>query len=147
MVSFGNLGSRKSKNVTPGVKPIHLGLGALVFRINFQADRFPSAYFESHGGDGLVVFLTDSLKCIGKESRKAEMDSFATCQSYTALSKSVCWWLLTLLLLPHYFGQVNENHLSVSSSVMTVPNSVLGEISITSDMQMTPPLWQKVKRN
>ena len=24
---------------------------------------------------------------------------------------------------------------------------VAGEISITSDMQMTPPLWQKVKRN
>ena len=23
----------------------------------------------------------------------------------------------------------------------------LGEISITSDMQMTPPLWQKVKRH
>ena len=22
-----------------------------------------------------------------------------------------------------------------------------GEISITSDMQMTPPLWQKAKRN
>ena len=24
---------------------------------------------------------------------------------------------------------------------------ISGEISITSDMQMTPPLWQKVKRN
>ena len=24
---------------------------------------------------------------------------------------------------------------------------LLGEISITSDMQMTPPLWQKVRRN
>ena len=24
---------------------------------------------------------------------------------------------------------------------------LLGEISITSEMQMTPPLWQKVKRN
>ena len=24
---------------------------------------------------------------------------------------------------------------------------LLGEISLTSDMQMTPPLWQKVKRN
>ena len=23
----------------------------------------------------------------------------------------------------------------------------LGDISMTSDMQMTPPLWQKVKRN
>ena len=24
---------------------------------------------------------------------------------------------------------------------------LLGEISITSDMQMTPPLWQQVKKN
>ena len=24
---------------------------------------------------------------------------------------------------------------------------MLGEISVTSDMQMTPPLWQKVKKN
>ena len=24
---------------------------------------------------------------------------------------------------------------------------LLGEIAITSDMQITPPLWQKVKRN
>ena len=24
---------------------------------------------------------------------------------------------------------------------------LLGEISVTSDMQMTPPLWQKMKRN
>ena len=24
---------------------------------------------------------------------------------------------------------------------------MLGELSITSDIQMTPPLWQKVKRN
>ena len=27
-----------------------------------------------------------------------------------------------------------------------VESRLLGEISITSDMQMTPPLWQKVKR-
>ena len=26
-------------------------------------------------------------------------------------------------------------------------SKLLGEISITSDMQMTPPLWQKVKTN
>ena len=26
-------------------------------------------------------------------------------------------------------------------------SSFLGEISITSNMQMTPPLWQNVKRN
>ena len=28
-----------------------------------------------------------------------------------------------------------------------VGTRLLGELSITSDMQMTPPLWQKVKRN
>ena len=28
-----------------------------------------------------------------------------------------------------------------------VESRFLGEISITSDMQMTPPIWQKVKRN
>ena len=32
--------------------------------------------------------------------------------------------------------------------ILEKPESrLLGEISITSDMQMTPPLWQKVKRN
>ena len=30
---------------------------------------------------------------------------------------------------------------------ITGNNKLPGEISITSDMQMTPPLWQKVKRN
>ena len=28
-----------------------------------------------------------------------------------------------------------------------VESRLLGEISVTSDMQMTPPLWQKVKNN
>ena len=28
-----------------------------------------------------------------------------------------------------------------------VESRLLGEVSITSDMQMTPPLWQKVKNN
>ena len=30
---------------------------------------------------------------------------------------------------------------------LKLESSVLGEISITSGMQITPPLWQKVKRN
>ena len=39
-----------------------------------------------------------------------------------------------------------DNHVKV----MGIPDNLSrlpGEISITSDMQMTPPLWQKVKRN
>ena len=30
---------------------------------------------------------------------------------------------------------------------LKLESRVLGEISITSDRQMTPPLWQKMKRN
>ena len=30
---------------------------------------------------------------------------------------------------------------------LELESRLLGEISITSDMQMTPPLWQKVKKN
>ena len=36
-----------------------------------------------------------------------------------------------------------KRHLLLGRKVMTN----LDSISITSDMQMTPPLWQKVKRN
>ena len=41
-------------------------------------------------------------------------------------------------------------YLSVATKITLKTNHaafVSGEISITSDMQMTPPLWQKVKRN
>ena len=45
------------------------------------------------------------------------------------------------------------NHIQSTSCEMPgwmkhkLESRFLGEISITSDMQMTPPLWQKVKRN
>ena len=43
-------------------------------------------------------------------------------------------------------------YISTKDVMYNMPNIInsavlLGEISITSDMQMTPPLWQKVKRN
>ena len=42
--------------------------------------------------------------------------------------------------------------LSTSSEMLgwmkhKLKSRLLGEISITSDMQTTPPIWQKVKRN
>ena len=37
--------------------------------------------------------------------------------------------------------------LNASCMKHKLESRLLGEISITSDMQMTPPLWQKVKRN
>ena len=36
---------------------------------------------------------------------------------------------------------------SLEGLMLKLESRLPGEISITSDMQMTPPLWQKVKRN
>ena len=39
------------------------------------------------------------------------------------------------------------NQLMLDWKKHKLKSRLLEEISITSDMQMTPPLWQKVKRN
>ena len=41
----------------------------------------------------------------------------------------------------------NYNNKYITIVKHKLESGLLGEISITSDMQMTPPLWQKVKRN
>ena len=48
------------------------------------------------------------------------------------------------ILSPAYLTSMQRNAgLEEAQAGIKIP----GEISITSDMQMTPPLWQKVKRN
>ena len=52
------------------------------------------------------------------------------------------------ILLPHLFNFCAEYIMRNAGLEETQLESRLpGEILITSDMQMTPPLWQKVKRN
>ena len=41
----------------------------------------------------------------------------------------------------------SKSHEMLGSMKHKLELRLLGEISITSDMQMTPPLWQKVKKN
>ena len=44
-------------------------------------------------------------------------------------------------------GTVTDYFLGPGCMNHKLESRLPGEISITSDMQMTPPLWQKVKRN
>ena len=52
-----------------------------------------------------------------------------------------------------YCDPVYSNYMQSTSFKMPgwmkhkLESGLLGEISITSDMQMTPPLWQKAKKN
>ena len=53
------------------------------------------------------------------------------------------------VLSPCLFNLYAESHIgeTLGWQKHKLESGLLGEISITSDMQMTPPLWQKVKRN
>ena len=49
--------------------------------------------------------------------------------------------------IPHAVGVPPKKRNSLFLNSLKLESRLPGEISITSDMQMTPPLWQKVKRN
>ena len=53
-------------------------------------------------------------------------------------------WILSPCLFNFYAEDIMRN---AGLEEAQAGIRLLGEISITSDMQMTPPLWQKVKRN
>ena len=52
--------------------------------------------------------------------------------------------ILSPCLFNLYVGYIVRN---AGLDEIQVESRLPGEISITSDMQMTPPLWQKVKKN
>ena len=56
------------------------------------------------------------------------------------VGKGVCQGCILLSCLFNFYAKYIMQNAGLESRL-------LGEISITSDMQMTPPLWQKVKRN
>ena len=61
------------------------------------------------------------------------------------IGKRVCQGCI---LSPCFFNLYAEYTMrNARLDVAQVESRLPGEISITSDMQMTPPLWQKVKRN
>ena len=60
------------------------------------------------------------------------------------IGKRVCQGILSPYLFNLYAEYIMRN---AGLEETQAGIRLLGEISITSDMQMTPPLWQKVKRN
>ena len=64
---------------------------------------------------------------------------------FQSIGKGVCQGcILSPCLFNLYAEHIMRNAgLEEAQAGIKIP----GEISLTSDMQMTPPLWQKVKRN
>ena len=63
-------------------------------------------------------------------------------------SKSGKEYIKAIYCHPAYLTYMqNTSHKMLDWIKHKLESRLLGEISITSDMQMTPPLWQKAKKN
>ena len=63
-------------------------------------------------------------------------------------SKSRKEYVKTIYCHPAYITYMQSTSCEVLDWMKdNLESGLLGEISITSDIQMTPPLWQKVKKN
>ena len=61
------------------------------------------------------------------------------------IGKGVCQGCILSLCLLNLYAEYTMRNAGLEKHKLE--SRLPGEISITSDMQMTPPLWQKVKRN
>ena len=57
-------------------------------------------------------------------------------------------YIKVVYCLPAYLTYMQSTSLNMLGWMKhKLESRLLGEISVTSDMQMTPPLWQKMKEN
>ena len=78
-------------------------------------------------------------------SQEATVRNVCGTTDYFQIRKGVCQGCI---LSPHFFNLYAEYIMRMLGWMKDKLESRLpGEISITSDMHMTPPLWQKVKKN
>ena len=59
--------------------------------------------------------------------------------------KGVCQGCTLLPCLFNFYAEYIMQNARLDESQAGI--KILGEISVASDMQITPPLWQKVKKN
>ena len=61
------------------------------------------------------------------------------------IGKGVCQGCILSPCLFNFYAKYIMRNAGLEETQARI--KIAGELSITSDMQMTPPLWQKVKRN
>ena len=95
--------------------------------------------------------MPDYLTCLQRNLYAGQEATVRTGHGTTdwfQIGKGVCpGCILSLCLFNLYAEHVMRNAgLEETQAGIKIDFDIPGEISITSDMQMTPPLWQKVKR-
>ena len=94
------------------------------------------------------MVIPDHLTCLLRNLHAGQEAKFRTghgTMDWLQIGKGVhqgC--ILSLCLFNLYAGYIMGN---VGLDEAQLKSRLLGEISVTSDMQMIPPLWQKAKKN
>ena len=87
------------------------------------------------------MVVPDHLTCFLRNwyaSQEATMDWFR-------IGKEVCQSCILSPCLFNFYAESLMQKVGLNEAQTGI--KIAGEISITSDIQMTPPIWQKVKKN
>jgi len=92
--------------------------------------------------------IPDHLTCLLRNLYAGQEETVRTGHGKTdwfQIGKGVCQGCILSPCLFNFYAEYIMRNAGLGKHKLE--SRLPGEISITSDMQMTPPLWQKVKRN
>ena len=92
--------------------------------------------------------IPDHLTCLLRNVYAGQEATVRTGHGTTdwfQIGKGVCQGCISSPCLLNFYAEYIMRNAGLEDA--QVESRLLGEITITSDMQMTPPLWQKAKRN
>ena len=90
--------------------------------------------------------IPDYLTCLLRNLYKGQEATVRTGHGTTdwfQIRKGVCQGCILSTYLFNFYAEYIMRNAGLEEAQAGIP----GEVSITSDMQMMPPLWQKVKKN
>ena len=93
---------------------------------------------------GIPDHLTSLLRNLYTDQEATVRTGHGTTDSFQT-GKGICQGCILSPCLFNLYAEYIMRNAGLEEAEME--SRLLGEISITSDMKMTPPLWQKVKRN
>ena len=92
--------------------------------------------------------IPDHLTCLLRNlyaSQEATVRTGHVKTDWFQIGKGICQGFILLPCLFTFIQSISWENLGWKKHKLK--SRLLGELSITSDVQMTPPLWQKVKKN
>ena len=107
-----------------------------------------TVWITTNHGKFLVMGIPDHLTCLLRNLYASQEATVRTEHGTTDWSKIGKGVHQGCIFSPYLFNFFAAYICEIPGWMkLKLESRLLGEISITSDMQITPPLWQKVKRN